>query len=512
MTGTTSATWIGAATCWVALVPAGLRWLRVSQREHYLPGAVSRFAFRWWIGVGYNVPLAAVAVAATGLSWRYSLVACVAAAAGLIGPIGLSPRGRTSPLAWTRRSRSLAAGWVVLEVVVVLVGFVVQEAAFVSALALVISAPLVDLVCFAMRPIEDRLASRYVSAARTRLRSVSPRIVGITGSYGKTSTKNYVTHLLAGSLRVVASPASFNNRSGLARAINENLIEQTDVFVAEMGTYGLGEIAELCSWCPPEIAVITAIGPVHLERFGSEEEILRAKSEITAQAATVILNVDDERLRDLADEIERRQFPPRVVRCSVTTPEADISLTEYDGQFEISIGGFPAGVVRLMAGVQPTNVACALAVGSQLGVPSSTMVDRLRDLPTVPHRLAIGTAASGVVVIDDTFNSNPAGARAALRVLADAAPDGRRVLVTPGMVELGRRQDDENRAYARESTDAATDLLVVGRTNRRALIEGRAEVGTRAFKTREEAVRWVRENLRRDDAVLYENDLPDHYP
>ena len=345
-----------------------------------------------------------------------------------------------------------------------------------------------------------------------RLGVVGPRIVGITGSYGKTSTKNYVAHLLAGSLQAVASPASFNNRAGLARAINENLADGTEVFVAEMGTYGVGEIAELCSWCPPEIAVITAIGPVHLERFGSEEEILRAKTEITAGAATVVLNVDDPRLGALADEIERRQFPPKVVRCSVMIPESDISVIEHGEGFSVSIGGAPAGHVALPVGVQPTNVACALGVGSQLGVPIPTLVQRLRNLPTVAHRLTLGTAPSGITVIDDTFNSNPAGARAALSVLENATSEGRRVLVTPGMVELGHRQVEENRAFGRASRDMATDLVIVGTTNRAALIEGRADHGTLTFRTRDDAVQWVRENLHRGDAVLYENDLPDHYP
>src|SRR6202035_5977429 len=98
------------------------------------------------------------------------------------------------------------------------------------------------------------------------------------------STKGYAAHLLGGSLTVVASPASFNNRAGLARAVNEHLTQGTEVFVAEMGTYGRGEIAELCSWVRPDVAVITAVGPVHLERFGSEERVLEAKAEILKDA------------------------------------------------------------------------------------------------------------------------------------------------------------------------------------------------------------------------------------
>ena len=114
-------------------------------------------------------------------------------------------------------------------------------------------------------------------------------MVAITGSYGKTTTKQYTAHLLSGSFRVVASPASFNNRMGLARAINEQLAPGTEVFIAEMGTYGRGEIAELCTWIRPEVSAIVAIGPVHLERFKTEERIVSAKSEILDGAKVGVL-------------------------------------------------------------------------------------------------------------------------------------------------------------------------------------------------------------------------------
>ena len=129
---------------------------------------------------------------------------------------------------------------------------------------------------------------------------MAPVVVGITGSYGKTSTKWYVRDLVSGTRRVVASPASFNNRLGLARAINETLTDDAEVFVAEMGAYQPGEIADTCSWIPPSIAVLTAIGPVHLQRFKSEERIVEAKSEIFEHAEVAIINVDHPALADLA--------------------------------------------------------------------------------------------------------------------------------------------------------------------------------------------------------------------
>lgn len=513
MTDLTTSGWIASGCCWASLLPAGARWLRVAQREHYLAGSATRFAFRWWIRVRTNAPLVVVAFVATTLSWRWPVSAVGTAAVAVIAPIGLSVRGRTSRLGVTRRLLTLAAIWFAGEGCLVALGFVVHQVAFLAAIAVVLIPVVVDLACAAAVPLEHQLASRFVARAARRLRSVHPLVVGITGSYGKTSTKNYVTHLLADKARVVASPASFNNRAGLARAVNENLVDGTEVFVAEMGTYGRGEIAELCKWCRPNFAIITAIGPVHLERFGSEDEILAAKSEITAAATTVVLNTDDDRLARMGDDLAHRVDPPVVIRCSGTDRAADVCVIDHSGVCEVFLRGSSIATgIELPEGAQPTNVACAVGAAHQLGVSPAELAARLVDLPTVPHRLVMATAPSGVVVIDDTFNSNPAGARAALRVLASATKDGRRVVVTPGMVELGPRQAEENRIFSRAALQVATDLIVVGQTNRSALV---GEVGQRrtiTVRTRQDAVRWVRENLTGGDAVLYENDLPDHYP
>jgi UDP-N-acetylmuramoyl-tripeptide--D-alanyl-D-alanine ligase len=189
--------------------------------------------------------------------------------------------------------------------------------------------------------------------------------------------------------------------------------------------------------------------------------------------------------------------------------------------------------------VQPTNLACAVAVALSLGVTVEAVVERLGTIPAVPSRLTSTKAPSGVQVLDDTFNSNPAGANAALDLLAALPAPGRRVVVTPGMVELGPRQAEANRALARRARSLATDLVVVGRTNRRALEAGATQPdagqpdagqpdagqpdaggpgsgarwpGLTWVRHRQEAVAWVRDHLGPGDLVLYENDLPDHYP
>ena len=502
---------IGTLVCALALFPAGARWLRVAQREHYLAGSTSRFAWRWWALRPPAPALAVVALAGAGVAFAYPLVALAPAGIVVVGPPSLGVRGRTAPLVFTPRMRRLTAVWLVLQALVIGIGIAVHHAALFAALGACAVPVVVDAAAALLSPLERRLVTPFVTAAQARLAQVAPTVVAITGSFGKTSTKQHVAHLLAGSRTVVASPASFNNRAGLARAINEQLLPGTDVFVAEMGTYGKGEIAELCRWCPPAIAVITAIGPVHLERFKSEDAIVAAKSEITETAHTVVLNVDDPHLAALADRLTAAGTKS-VVRCSAVDTAADVCVEAAGGVATVHVDGTVAGSdIGLPGSVQPTNLACALAVVFALDVPHEVALSRITTLPTVPNRLASGQAPSGVWVIDDTFNSNPSGARVALAELAARGGEGRRVVVTPGMVELGPLQFGANKAFAQEIARTASDLVIVGHTNRRALRAGSPPLRPFCVRTRDEAVTWVRATLGPGDAVLYENDLPDHY-
>ena len=488
---------------------AGLRWLRVAQREHYLAGSVTRFAVRWW-ALGANRLLLVAGLLGVLLAERAPLAGVVGSVAVATGPFGLALRGRTAPLAWTRRLRTLAAIWVVLQVAMVGFGASLGLAAPVAVLAAVAVPLLIDAALAIGAPLENRLAVPYVRRASARLHEVGPTIVGITGSYGKTSTKAYVTHLVAATKQVVPTPRSFNNRAGLARAVNEQLADGTEVFVAEMGTYGPGEIADLVEWCPPSIAVITAIGPVHLERMRSEERIVEAKSEIVARAHTAVLNVDDRWLGPLADRLASAGTTVR--RCSAVDRRADVAVIRD----AVLVGGSAIGRLPEGGAAAPTNVACAVAVALDLGVPRAAVAERLLGLPTPENRLVVSSASGGFTILDDTYNSNPAGAQAALRRLGRLArPGGRRVVVTPGMVELGVRQAAENGYFAALAAARVTHLVVVGHTNRPALVAGaRAAGGAEVVtvETRPQAAEWVRSHLHEGDVVLYENDLPDHFP
>jgi UDP-N-acetylmuramoyl-tripeptide--D-alanyl-D-alanine ligase len=181
--------------------------------------------------------------------------------------------------------------------------------------------------------------------------------------------------------------------------------------------------------------------------------------------------------------------------------------------------------VTLPTGTQASNLACAIGVALVLGVEPADLGARLADLPSVDHRLQAVRSDSGLTILDDTYNSNPAGARAALGALAVLGSGGdgdgtghhnRLVVVTPGMVELGRKQVEENRRFGAEIAGVADQLVIVGRTNRAALDRGAKAAGAglpvTMVTTRQQAVDWVRAHLQPGDAVLYENDLPDHYP
>jgi UDP-N-acetylmuramoyl-tripeptide--D-alanyl-D-alanine ligase len=508
----------------VGYVAQMARWLRVLQREHYDPTSLLRFLARW------SSPQRPSAKANQGAKPRrpftlshlliLAMIACVAfrlwdllvvavAIYGIFCPVGLSLRGRTSKLEWTRRLRTTAV--VAASISVVIAGAAaLAPHPYLGGVVMVLAVnPMLDLVTRALRPREDLRAQRFVDQAVRRLAAVHPRIVAITGSYGKTSTKNYLSALLGANLGVVASPRSFNNRAGLSRAINENLADGTRIFIAEMGTYGPGEIRELTSWCPPEIAVVTAIGPVHLERMKNLDVIEAAKREITETASTVVLNLDDARLASWVSDL--RAQGKRVVTAGSTMVDPDVRVASAAHRWTVSIDGVTVAELDEIVGIQPTNLACAIAAAGELGLDPAAIAARLHDVQPAANRLNVATSPAGIVVIDDTFNANPASALAAVNTLASLALTGRRIVVTPGLVELGADQYGENLRLAQLVDALPAELVVVGRTNILALSAGYSHRPQR-FDTRDDAVKWVRNTLVPGDGILFLNDLPDHYP
>ena len=442
----------------------------------------------------------------------------------------LQPMTSKKPLAMTGRAWRLLVTAVVLNVVAVLVApgiahiawgwpldiliwVVATVLCFVGAARLLIAADVV------MAPVQRLINNRFLSAAKHKLAQVGPTVIGVTGSFGKTSTKFAIEGLLGPPAAVLATPGSFNTPLGVCRTINERLGPSHRFFVVEMGAYGPGEIAELVRFVRPTIGVLTAIGPAHLERFGSIDVIAGAKYEIVKDLpsdGTAVMNVDDVRVRALADEtthvpvvrygLDESGRPDVSARDVQTTPQGTrFTIVTGDGEIAVSmslLGRHSIGHVL---------AACAVALAS--GRSLTELRGPIAALRPVEHRLQIIEGTGGVTVIDDAFNSNPEGAAAALDVLK-AMPGERKVVVTPGIIELGPLQAEANEEFGRHAAAVADKLIVVAKTNREAIVRGASQAGDGkviAVDSLAEAQQELKALLRPGDVVLFENDLPDQY-
>ena len=442
----------------------------------------------------------------------------------------LRPMTAKKPLAMTGRAWRLLIALVVLTAIAVLVvpgvlhinwgwPYDVVSWALLTGLCFFGLSRLLVLTDVLMSPIQRAINNRFLSAARRKLDEVSPTVVGVTGSFGKTSTKFAIQGLLGPPATVLATPGSFNTPLGVCRTINEQLTPAHRFFVVEMGAYGEGEIAELVEFVRPRIGVLTAIGPAHLERFGSMEAIERGKYEIVRDLppeGTAVMNVDDERVRRLADSTSH--VP--VVRYGID-PEArpdvtarDIETTPSGTKFTLAAAGEELSVsMKLLGRHALGHVLAATAVATTCDRRLSELRGPIAALRPVEHRLQIIGGTSGVTVIDDAYNSNPEGAAAALEVL-DAMPGERKIVVTPGIIELGPLQAEANERFGRHAAEVADTVVVVAKANRDAIVAGASANGGGEVITvdsLEEAQGRLQKILKPGDVVLFENDLPDQY-
>ena len=372
-----------------------------------------------------------------------------------------------------------------------------------------------------MTPVQAAINGRFLRAARRKLADVDPLVVGVTGSFGKTSTKFAIQQLLGAPEEVLATPGSFNTPLGVSRAINENLTSKHRFFVVEMGARQEGDIAEVARLATPSIGVLTAVGPAHLESFGSLEAIARGKYELidaVPASGTAVMNVDDPVVRRLADATTDK----RVIRYGIEESGApdvtvqDLWLVERGTSVTIVDNGSGERlqvrtklVGRHAIGHILAAVSVALAAGRQL----AELKPAIEAMEPVEHRLQIIDGAGGVTVIDDAYNSNPSGAAAALDVLKQI-PGGRKVVVTPGMVELGPLQYEANEAFGRQAAQAADTVIVVAALNRDAIVSGAEKAGGAdviVVDSLTAATQKLQGLLKPGDVVLFENDLPDQY-
>jgi UDP-N-acetylmuramoyl-tripeptide--D-alanyl-D-alanine ligase len=443
----------------------------------------------------------------------------------------LSPATNKKPLVMTDRAQRLLVGSMFISVVWLLPAVVGSDgraatpylaAWVIEALLLFLGAPLVIAAAdLFLIPTERSVNRRFMDSATAKLRQLSPIVIGVTGSFGKTSTKFAIQQLLDRNAGIaLATPGSFNTPLGVSRTINEQLDPRHRFFVVEMGAYGEGEIAELCRFVHPVIGVLTAIGPAHLERFGSMDAIRRAKYEIVTslpEDGIAVMNVDDPEVRVLADSTEQYTVVrygvddagrPDVTATGIETTPAGMLFSVVDKRDGSSLPVHARLLGDHSIGHVLAAVAVALATGSRL----DELQHSIEALRPVEHRLQLLEGAGGITVIDDAYNSNPRGAATALEVLC-AMPARRRVVVTPGMIELGELQFAENQRFGERAAAVADVLVIVARTNREAITSGARNGGAEVITVDSlaQATERLQTILGQGDVVLFENDLPDHY-
>ena len=373
-----------------------------------------------------------------------------------------------------------------------------------------------------IKPVEDRINMYYYRKAQEKVNSMEKLIVvGITGSFGKTSTKFITGTILKERFRVLNTPESYNTPMGLSKVINEKLTDKHQVFIAEMGARYLGDIRELAKLTKPTIGVITSIGPTHLETFKNLDNIMKTKYELIEELpadGVAIFNYDDEHIKKLAD----KTFKEKILYGMDNTEELDIyaedvEVSEMGSTFTIKDkkGNSIRCSTKLLGKHNIYNILAGVCVAQALGLNFQEIKKGIEKIEPIPHRLNIINPGTGVIIIDDSYNSNPIGAKAALDVLSQFK-GGRKIIVTPGMVELGAREDEANREFGINIGKVCDYVILVGKDRSKPIYEGLMEVGYNEdnifiVEDLEEASAQIQKIVRPKDVVLFENDLPDNY-
>lgn len=354
----------------------------------------------------------------------------------------------------------------------------------------------------------ERRAGRILSSRRDLIK------IAVTGSYGKTSVKNALAAMLSTRFNVLATPESYNTPMGIALTVNE-LTEAHDVFIAEMGARRKGDIAKLMRIVKPTHSVLTGVNDQHLQTFGSREAIVREKLKVLDIADEGGFSVVNDKLADLPRIAD--SLPGSIVKAGASE-NADVGFREVavcsDGSaFTLTLGDTPVECVTRLLGVHNIeDITLAAAMAYCLGISAEEIRRAVRELAPVPHRLQL-IEGNGIRIIDDTFNSNPDGARRAVEVLSLFS--GRKVVVTPGLVELGGAEHAANAELGRSLADVADVVMLVGGRRARSVSAGLKDAGfggeLRTYPTLAAAQADFRNVLHVGDVLLLLNDLPEYY-
>ncbi len=367
-------------------------------------------------------------------------------------------------------------------------------------------------------PIEKSIQKKYYNMAQKKLKENSNlKVIGITGSYGKTSTKHILGTILSQKYNTIITPESYNTTMGVVRTINEKLNNTHQVFVCEMGAKNVGDIKEICDLVKPKYGMLTAIGPQHLETFKTIENVKKTKLELIdslPEDGKAFVNYEDENIKEI-------KFKENTIKFGLNKDcdyyASDIEINEFGSLFNIHLKNEKIINVKtkLLGIYNIANIVGAVALCYELGLSEEEIKAGIRFLKPVTHRLELKRNPNGSMIIDDAYNSNIKGAKMALDVLT-CFKNKKRILITPGIVDLGEKLEEYNKNLGIQAAKSADYIILVGEKQAKPILEGIEQEkynkeNVYIAKNLNDAVTQMNKIADTNSVILFENDLPDNY-
>lgn len=382
-----------------------------------------------------------------------------------------------------------------------------------------LSIPIFFLAALLIWPVEKMISEFYFRDARRKLNSLSNLTkIGITGSYGKTSVKNILGHILGAFTPTLISPKSFNTPMGLTLTIRNYLSPDYRVFVAEMGSRHLGDINELCRLVHPKIGIISSVGPQHLDTFKSLENIRKGKYELIQNLPKdghAFFQDDQSIVKGMYEETKIDKTLVSMYDSSANVYVSNVEVNASGSCFQLCFHQNKTikCTTVLLGEHNIKNIALAAAVAVFLGMPINLIAKSIASIEPIKNRMEI-IKAGKYTIINDAFNSNPVGSKEAVSVLSKFP--GRKIIITPGMVELGKDEESINHDFGVHIGKHVDIAILIGRKHVEPIKKGILSTGFQndnlyIVSSLEESTRLLNSIVSEGDIVLYENDLPDNY-
>ncbi len=429
------------------------------------------------------------------------------------------------PLNFTGRLKRLYTTTILLYVIAIMVGYFYKDSIwtyFLISTLLYFNNIVVVLANFLNTPIEKSINNHFHKKCENKLKNLNHLdVIGITGSYGKTSSKNILNDVLNVKYNVFATPKNYNTPTGLMITVNEYLDKFNDYFIAEMGACKTKEIQELCDLVHPKYGILTKIGVAHLETFGSQENITKTKFELIEslpKEGIGILNADDPLQVNYKLKNQVKIIWIGIENEAQSNIYADnIKLskegTTFDCHFKLEGDKVLSFTTKLLGKANIYNILAAIALGQALGLSDEELQLGVKKVEPVEHRLQLKNYYD-MYLIDDAYNANPDGCKMALDVLN--LMKGKKIVVTSGMIELGEKSDALNKALGEEMAEVADLVLLIGEKQTKPIQEGLKEKGFNEknriiFNDVRDALDYLKQNHEKDAYILLQSDLPDTF-